>query len=230
MYLFYADESGHAREPSERYFILAGVVVFERRLQHLFSALDQIAARFDSDDPRKIELHGSPMLTGHAEWRRCLPQDRIAAIKDALRVINTQHECIIASVVNKFSAAPRDPFHVALQQIITRFDYYLTRKLAQHSEEASGIMLLDKAPRKEIAIQNLVRDFQEIGHPWGTLKNLHEVPVFLDSKASRLVQLADLVAYALFRHFERGDSQFYEIIKDKFDRAGSVVHGLHLWV
>ena len=36
-----------------------------------------------------------------------------------------------------------------------------------------------------------------------------EVPVFLDSKASRLIQLADLVAYALFRHHEHNDNRFY---------------------
>ncbi len=50
----------------------------------------------------------------------------------------------------------------------------------------------------------------------------------MDSRASRLIQLADLVAYAIARHYERGDSQFYNIIKDRFDREGGVVHGLHV--
>jgi len=53
-----------------------------------------------------------------------------------------------------------------------------------------------------------------------------EVPVFVDSRASRLVQLADLVAYATFRHFERGDSQFFDVFKHRFDEVGGIVHGL----
>jgi hypothetical protein len=49
---------------------------------------------------------------------------------------------------------------------------------------------------------------------------------FVDSRASRLVQLADLVAYATFRWFERDDVQFFDLIKDRFDREGGIVHGL----
>jgi hypothetical protein len=52
--------------------------------------------------------------------------------------------------------------------------------------------------------------------------------VFLDSKASRLIQLADLVAYALFRHFEHDDSNYYDVISSCFDRDGPVTHGLYI--
>ena len=47
------------------------------------------------------------------------------------------------------------------------------------------------------------------------------------SEATRLVQYADMVAYALWRAYEHGDHQFLDLIKDRFDRAGEVVHGLH---
>ena len=51
--------------------------------------------------------------------------------------------------------------------------------------------------------------------------------MFLDSKASRLIQLADLIAFAIFRHYERGDSRFYSIIQAGFDAEGGIVHGLY---
>ncbi len=51
--------------------------------------------------------------------------------------------------------------------------------------------------------------------------------MFVDSKASRLTQLADLVAYALFRHFDRADSKYYQMIAHRFDAEGGVVHGLY---
>jgi hypothetical protein len=53
--------------------------------------------------------------------------------------------------------------------------------------------------------------------------------MFIDSRASRLVQLADLIAYAMFRHYERGDSQFYDIFKHRFDAEGGIVHGHHYY-
>ncbi len=44
---------------------------------------------------------------------------------------------------------------------------------------------------------------------------------------TRMIQLADLVAYAIFRHVEFRDSQFFEIIEGCFDAEGGVVHGLY---
>ncbi|APZ44139.1 DUF3800 domain-containing protein [Acidihalobacter ferrooxydans] len=73
----------------------------------------------------------------------------------------------------------------------------------------------------------MARDFKTIGHEWGTLRNMAEVPAFIDSEATRLIQLADLVAYALFRKYERKDTQFSQIIDNKYDCFGGTRHGLH---
>ncbi len=53
------------------------------------------------------------------------------------------------------------------------------------------------------------------------------MPFFVDSKATRLIQYADLVSYALWRKFEKQDDEFFDAVSDAFDREGSVVHGLH---
>jgi hypothetical protein len=53
-------------------------------------------------------------------------------------------------------------------------------------------------------------------------------PLFLDSKASRLIQLADLLAYTIFRYFEKSDQRFYPIIERRFDAEGGIIHGLYL--
>ena len=54
-----------------------------------------------------------------------------------------------------------------------------------------------------------------------------EVPLFVDSKATRGIQYADLVAYALWRKYERGDPEFFDVIANWFDSEGGIVHGLH---
>ncbi len=40
------------------------------------------------------------------------------------------------------------------------------------------------------------------------------------------MQLADHVAYAVFRRYDRGDTQYFDIIAHKFDKSDGVVHGL----
>ena len=53
-----------------------------------------------------------------------------------------------------------------------------------------------------------------------------EVPLFVDSTTSRLVQLADFVAYWVFRAYERNDSSMLDILLPTFDRSDGVRHGL----
>jgi len=67
VHLLYVDDSGSVSNASERYFVLAGVAVFERRLFRLITLLDEIVRGFNVGDPHEIELHGSPMYTGSKE-------------------------------------------------------------------------------------------------------------------------------------------------------------------
>ena len=58
------------------------------------------------------------------------------------------------------------------------------------------------------------------------IRNMAEVPLFVDSRASRLVQLADHVAYAVFRRYESGDASFLDPILPRFDEEDGKLHGL----
>jgi len=158
MHLLYVDESGLVTDTAQRYFVLAGLSVFEREPHWIEKDLDEIAMRFNADEPQLVELHGSPMRSGKGLWRHVQRIDREAAIADAL----------------------------------------------------------------------MAKEFKAFGHSFGKTRNFAEVPVFVESQASRLIQLADLVAYSIFRHFEHRDSRFYDIISHCFDAEGGVTHGLYL--
>lgn len=228
MYLLYADESGSIYDANQQYFVLAGFCVFERQGYWISRELDNIAARFNRADPAIVELHGSPMISGRGIWRSHPASDRIQAIIDILQVFLSSHpsNCLFASVIKKSVVSPRDPVEFAFEQLSSRFDQYLTR-LHRSGDTQRGIIIFDKSTY-ETTIQSLATDFRTIGHRWGIIRNFSEVPLFLDSKASRLIQLADIIAYAIFRHFERGDNRFFSIIQERFDSEGGVVHGLYV--
>lgn len=87
------------------------------------------------------------------------------------------------------------------------------------------MMLLDQSAY-ETPLQTLARDFRRLGTRWGGVHQIAEVPVFVNSAASRLVQMADHVAYATFRRYHAKDAQYFDIICPKFDSVDNVVHGL----
>jgi hypothetical protein len=227
MYLLYADESGTTHDPNQQYFVLACSCAFERQGFWLASELDKIASRFNPADPASVELHGSPMLAGKGMWRYHPLIDREQAIRDALDVLAQSHQSnrLFASVIRKSAVSPRDPVETAFEQVASRFDRYLMR-LHYAGDTQRGLIIFDKTTC-ETTLQSLAADFRTVGHTWGIIRNFSEVPLFLDSKASRLIQLADLVAYAVFRHFEKNDSRFYSLIESRFDSDGGIVHGLH---
>jgi hypothetical protein len=216
MHLLYVDESGSTADPKQIFFVLAGVSIHETQGFWFSNELDKIAARFNPADPSSVELHGSPMLKGKNFWRNFRVADRVQAMKDALSVLANSHpgNRIFACVIRKS----------IITQISSRFDYYLNR-LKNRGNPSRGIIIFDKSTY-ESTIQSLATDFKKIGHTWDVIRNLAEVPLFLDSRASRLTQLADLIAYAFFQHYEHRNDQFFSIIANRIDKDGGTLHGL----
>lgn len=128
-------------------------------------------------------------------------------------------------MIKKVSISPQDPVEFAFEQLASRFDHYLKR-LHKNGDTQRGLIVFDKSTY-ETTLQTLATDFRTVGYTWDVIRNLAEVPLFLDSRASRLIQLADLIAFAIFRNYERGDSRFYSIIQSRFDSEGGIVHGLY---
>lgn len=231
MHLLYVDESGSVTDPSQRYFVLAGVSVFERTTHWIEQRMNSIAERFDPANPSSVELHGSPMRGGRSEWRRFPLRDRIQAIRDALNTSVVDYRArgvnLFAAVIDKQTLHGVDPVEHAFECLTSRFDLFLKRLYTKHNDPQRGIMIFDKSSTEQ-RIQTLAREFKYAGHAQGTTKNYAEVPVFLDSRASRLIQLADLVSFSIYRHFEHNDSDLFNIIQNCFDSEGGIQHGLYV--
>jgi hypothetical protein len=225
MYLLYVDESGTPSGSADSHFVMAGVSVFERKAHWVSLQLDQIAKRFNDAEPQSIELHGAPMFSGRGAWRRVPSQMRFQAIQDALTLIDGRDVKLFVVAVNKKHMDLEDPLRYSLMHLMSRFDHFLARKY-RTGDAQRGLLLFDKSPKEE-PIQVLAREFKIEGHDWGRLRNMAEVPVFIDSKAARMIQLADLVAYAVYRHLESGDSSLFDLIKNKFDFEAGIQHGFH---
>ena len=228
MHLLYLDDSGSPKNQDERYFILAGIAVFERQAYWLQKALDDLAESLGHPEPNRLEFHGNQIQAGRNWWRRMHIRQRRAILRQALETAQSlapEHWRLFGVVVDKSALSPEDPVGYAFEQLCNRFDRFLSR-LYHQGHNQKGLIVLDKSA-EETRLQSLASDFRTIGHRWGVTRNLVDVPFFVDSKATRFIQYADLVAYAMRRKFELGDAEFFDLIEPYFDREGGVVHGLH---
>ena len=94
-----------------------------------------------------------------------------------------------------------------------------------------GLVIADKA-KYEIAIQPRVGGWLA-GEPIRKrrLSRIVEVPLFVDSRASRAIQMADLVAHATWRSYEQSDGDLLDLLLPAFPRgetSGKLDSFMHL--
>ncbi len=226
MHLLYLDDSGSVQNASDNHVVLAGLSVYERSPHWIAQALDKIAADIWPDNPQGVEFRGTDIVGGKKTyWRGVRPAQRRDAYIRALRaIILTKNVRLFGAAVHKSAVAPEDPMELAFEHMASRFDRMLGR-LHKNGDTQRGLIVLDKSSY-ETSLQGLATTFRTEGHKWGQLHNISEVPLFVDSKATRLIQAADLIAHAMFRYYKRGDATYFDVIRRAFDASGGVVHGL----
>jgi hypothetical protein len=225
MFLLYLDDSGSVKNASDTQVVLAGLCCFERVPYFLTKQLDNLATEIWPDSPQGLEFRGSDMFGGRKHWRGVDKSKRIEAYKSALTLLAQNRDVtLFGAVINKAALSPEDPMEYGFEQLVNRFDRFLSRMHKQGNSQR-GLVVLDKSTY-ETSIQALARDFQDSGHRWGRLKGMADVPLFVDSRATRMVQYADMVAYALRRYYVYEEDEFFKIISNKFDREGGITHGL----
>ena len=234
MYLSYLDESGTPADKNTRFFVLGGVTVFERQTHWLERELDSIAALYQNKvGGQYLELHASPMRSGKDGWERLAPSDRAQATADILRLLQDPQlkVSVFAAVVEKSQILKTaDILSYCFEVLATKVDDFLALKYrSKLKEQARGIFVLDRnRAADEQNMQALHHTFKHFGHSnGGRLRNFAEVPLFVDSRATRLMQLADTICYWIFRRYESGDDRGWQFIHPHFANLGNNLSGLH---
>jgi hypothetical protein len=226
MYMLYVDDSGSPANQNDKYCVLARFVTREDQNYWIQQAISRLVTEHTGTSER--ELHGSPLRSGRGEWRQAPKAKREALFMATLNHIaeNYPRQFILFGAVVKNQGGNVSEY--LFMQITSRFDKFLKRKHAKHNEPARGIAIFDKM-KLEQQFQVWSQIYQKTGNRWGeTLANFAEVLLFLDSKMSRSIQIADIVAYSIFRKYEHNDDTYFSVIENCFDKVDQNKHGLYI--
>lgn len=191
----------------------------------LSRSLENIAKEVWPQGPDSLEFRGVNIFAGRKQWRGVASERRILAYREALTILaNSSRVRLFGAAIHKATYSPNDPMEYAFEQVINRFDRMLGR-FHKGGDTQRGLVILDKSSY-ETSLQRLAINFRRDGHRWGQTHNISEVPLFVDSQATRMIQYADLIAYALRRYYEKGDATFVDLVRNRFDAEGGVLHGL----
>jgi hypothetical protein len=234
MHLLYLDDSGSAKNPNEQYLVLGGLSVFERQTYFLDQELHSLAERINPADPDAVEFHASEIFGGRTHpWKAIRDKlHRKQVLLDVLSVLTHARPGVtaFACAVHKASYPNDDPMEVAFERLCQGFNAMLGRinRNLDAADQQRGMIVLDESAY-ETTLQSLARGFRRVGTRWGVLRNMAEVPLFVNSRACRCIQLADHIAYAVFRAYECGDFSYLNRVLGKFDQEDGKLHGLVHW-
>jgi uncharacterized protein DUF3800 len=122
------------------------------------------------------------------------------------------------------SQAARERF--AYEVLLNKFDLMLMKARVERGKPNRGLVIHDRRVVVERDIQTWTSEWRKAAGNVGQLRNLADVPLFADSRATRLLQVADLVSYAMFRQFasEHPDDAF-ERLWPAFHSDRGATHG-----
>ena len=249
MYLLFVDESG--THPGPHPFVLGGMAIHEDDATRLQKELDQIVIEKLGRVPPNLdeyEVHAS-------EMRNAKKPKAGAELKNQSIWVNVERSVrlsILDAVYERISSfVPTNPklptvlFGVAVERdfhsewspvererwayevLLGKFDVMLKTVRTQRGLPNRGLVIHDRRVVAERDIQGWTAAWRSTAERIGQLRNLADVPLFGDSRATRLLQVADVVSYAVFRRYNRQaiNSDYFDKIWPAFHSEADVVHG-----
>ncbi|MCK9486893.1 MAG: DUF3800 domain-containing protein [Dehalococcoidia bacterium] len=229
MYLLYLDESGST---NTEYFVVGGLAIHEQDAWSLAQRLDQYSHRLPGA-LAGTEIHADHIRQGRGRWRNVPKSARLEIIQGLADLLvdfrGTENSAVLfGAALHKASFTRVDPYERAYEDFFARCNGYLAR-LANEGDRHRCVAIADKS-RLESTLQTLMAGWRATGASTGAaigpMSSYAEVPVFVDSKASRLIQAADFVANSIYRAYATGDATLYDQLLPLFDADDGVVHGM----
>jgi len=231
MYLLYMDESGTPTGTGERYFVVGGLALNEEDCWPFARHIEKKAKSLLPPRHADLELHASRMWAGRREWSPVSRKTRDMALRGIFEVMQSWRAAsgraprYFAVAVHKDSYPRADIASKAHEELFLRLGGFIGRLHNLHGQSHRALVIADESSYESVA-QHMVPRWKLRGTHAGRLHALAEVPLYVDSKASRNIQIADFVAWAVYRYYEHGDPTFLQYLNRRLDAAGGVQHGL----
>jgi len=216
MHLIYTDQSGELG--IQRNFVLASVAIYEGEITKLSTELNNIQHTFFNDITYMIPFHACELNSGSGFFRKVPEKNRKLMMDSIYNLIASTHPpgvVAFATVVNINSVNNgNEALEKALEDLTTRFNHFAVRQY-KAGHPAKGLFIIDQCHEKQY--RDLFGKFKQWGTKYGYLGNILDIPYFAGRRDTRMLQIADFFAYAVFRYYEQNDRTFLDKIINRFD-------------
>ncbi len=256
MYFFYFDESGSrdpsagtAERPKDHLYVLLCVGMFERQWHPLEQAISRVklelADYLRRDGKGRFELADCEVKSNwvrnakergeRSPFLNALHADDIERLVTAYFDQIAQRKAVVmAAVIDKrhlHDHMTHETLHKkAYEFLLERIQHYMRE---YHPKHQALIVMDDTSKQLNRAVAMKHAYFQRAGNQNTQFPHIVEYPFFTASELSNGVQLADLLAYNVYRAFKDGNLAYpyFEMLLPHIYRRqdGRLLDGLKVW-
>ena len=225
MYFLYLDESGDCHSWSQNNnFVIGGLAIHEGQVQSLTNQMNTIQLRYFPGIQVQIPFHANEIRAGRGRFgsldkdaRKSLFEDLFNMIRDTVFPKTIAFSTVLD--ITKASRKPTEDLSMVFSDVASRFNLFLTRGY-RRGPKNKGMIIIDHS--NEDKYMEFFQSYRDNGTPYGSIYNIVDIPYFANGKDTRMIQLADLCAYAVYRRYEHNDLTYFNYIRTKFDRRSRV--------
>ena len=156
--------------------------------------------------------------------------ERTQLLKDLADIIGGWREArLFAEVIDKkfvYSAVhPYTPYEFAFKELVQRYEYFLRHRGTAIGQALVGLLVQDNNETMAKRLTAMM-PFHAHGTRWVAIDHIIETPLFVDSHLTSMVQMSDLCGYAIRRFFENNETDLFNRIYPRFDRAANGIVGI----
>ncbi len=209
MHILYLDESGTHSEAS--YFVLAGLAVFEREIHWFTQDMEKLQRDYFPGETEPVFFHARLLRVTQEKslpepWNQLDGKQRRELKDKVFGIIRERRAVLFGCAIEKTYADLRqeDPYERAFEDLVSRFDLYLSRMnyraSEENREEQRGLLVVAQSSFEK-TLSLLARRLQQSGTRWRSIHNITDIPLFAPAKDSRLLQYADFCSNAIYGRY-----------------------------
>lgn len=222
MHILYLDESGGPNSwNAQKNFVLGGVAIHEGQIYTLTKAMNDLQEKYFPGIEIPIEFHAYPIREGKGPHFNHFSQtERNEILDDVYNILHKSYfpnviafaTCINISAVT----GPTQVTYDCFKDVCQNFNLFLYHQYKKGNLN-KGMLIIDRVRDKQYL--DIFNEFKQSPDVQTYLANIVDIPYFGASKETRMLQLADFVANAVFRYYESGDSSFIDKVMPRFYRG-----------
>ena len=211
---------------------MAGVSVYETNIYWAVDQLDQLQNEYFPEIKESLLFHATS-LRGRRNDTIPPPFNQVDR-KSRMEILDKLYEVSLnirgtffAVVVEKeFLSEGEDPYERALEDMLSRFDQFLSRRYRERGDRVKGLIVIADSNYRE-RLEVVARQLALEGTRWHEIRDIVDIPFFTLSKNSRMLQIADLIANTVYGRYESGHASQFDRMLPKFDQDdNNHMHGL----